>query len=715
VSTERGGEKLNANVADSEGASQRALASEERTERGGEKLNTDIDLVDLEIFTRALENIANEMGTVMIRASGSPVIAEAMDFSTYVLTGNGELLAFGGFIAFHAGPARQAIHHILSVVPEDEIRPGDVFICNDPHTTGNAHQPDVGVIKPVFHEGRRIAWVWAEAHTYDVGGMSPGGFAPAATETYAEGLRLPGLKLMSEGKPVRDVWRLIESNVRVPAMVLNDVRCMVAACHRGEQRVLESLDRWDIDTFLRYSSASMDIAEKAIRGRVATLPDGTWSADDYAEHNGHRNDLFRIRCVASVQGDQLTLDFTGSAPQTDGFINCALAASVGMAITPLLMTLGPDLPINEGTFRAVDVRTRQGTICHPQMPAPTSSGHMETGMRVMKVVHRILADLQLHSTDSYVREHVMAQWQDCWPGAVLYATVESGELVPFLDMHGGSAGGGAQPNHDGLDCSASLAQLQNSVPDIEVNEFQMPVLYLWRRLNQGSGGPGRSRGGQGVDLGWTPWHTPGGTGHFFVACWQVPGVGTDGGYPGSTSRFAIQKGAEADRLLSGGEVPVSVDGLSGELSELAAKHFGFPLVPGDVVTMRSGGGGGLGDPLDREPDMVARDVRDGAINGATAEAAYGVVLTDGGEADVEGTRRLRLTKRAKRREWPEDKLAVPGGGMISVRARVSNASERIAEMGGWCQPRDGVELVEYADPDTGRLLRVEPRVTEDGA
>ncbi|HEX4107555.1 MAG TPA: hydantoinase B/oxoprolinase family protein [Solirubrobacteraceae bacterium] len=661
-----------------------------------------IDLVDLEIFTRALENVANEMGTVMIRASGSPVIAEAVDFSTFILDGDGALLAFGGYIAFHAGPARQAVRHVLSVIDESEIRPGDVFICNDPHTTGNAHQPDVGVIKPTFHEGRRVAWAWAEAHTYDVGGMAPGGFAPMATETYGEGLRLPGVKIVSEGRPLEDVWRLIESNVRVPTMVLNDVRCMIAACNRGEQRVLELIERWGSYRFADYAAASMDIAERAVRDRVATLPDGSWTAEDYAEHNGHANELFRVRCAATVQGDQLTLDFSGSAAQTEGFINCSLATTVGMAITPLVMTLAPDLPINEGTFRAVEVIAQSGTICNPQMPAPTSSGHMETGLRVLKVVQRLLADLQLQSSEAYVRGHVMAPWHDCWPGAVMYAPLETGELVPFLDMHGGTAGGGAQPIADGMDCAASLCQLQNSVPDIEINEFQFPILYLWRRLSLGSGGAGRHRGGQGVDLGWTPWRTPGGVGHFFLSCWQVPSPGTDGGYPGSTSRFAVRQGGGADRLLQAGSVPDRAAALDGELVELQAKHFGFPLAPGDVVTMRSGGGGGLGDPLERDPDAVARDARDGAIDRDAARGAYGVVLDEGGEVDRGATDALRERVREERRAWP--------GG-----ARVSGAGERIASLGGWCQPREGVDLVEHADPETGRLLKVEPRVSDGGS
>jgi N-methylhydantoinase B len=672
-----------------------------------------VDLVDLEIFNRSLENIANEMGTVMVRASGSPVIAEAADFSTFVLDSEGELLAFGGYIAFHAGPARKAVRHVISAFPEDQIRPGDLFICNDPHTTGNAHQPDVGVVRPIFRDGKRIAWCWAEGHTYDVGGMGPGGFAPMATETYGEGLRLPGLKIVSEGEIVEDVWRLIESNVRVPTMVLNDVRCMMAACNRGDQRLQEVVDRWGLDVYDLYVEEMKSAAERALRGRIETLPDGEWTVEDFAEHNGHQNDLFRIRCTVRVEGGRMSFDFDGSAPQTEGFINCALATIEGMVICPIVLMLVPDLPINEGTFRAIDVTAPKGTVLNPEMPAPTSSGHMEVGTRVEHCVTRILAELQRRSTSEWVREHVMSAWHDCWPGAVFYAPLETGELVPFLDMHGGSAGGGAQPVGDGLDCAATLPQLQNGVPDIELNESQYPVLYLWRRLNRGSGGAGEFRGGHGVDLGWTPWRTPGGQGHFFLASWQVAATGTAGGYPGATSHFEIRKGAEADQRLAEGVIPLEFETLAGESLEVAAKQFGVDVVAGDVVTMGSGGGSGLGDPLDRDPAAVIADLRDDVIDRETALVAYGVVCSEYLELDAGATERQRAKVREERRAWPEGTLSlVAEEGERPARVRANQAGTRFAEMGSWCKPREGVDVVEYADPETGRLLHVDVAVKE---
>ena len=139
---------------------------------------TPLDLVELEIFSRAMDGIANEMGTVMMRTSGSPVVAEAVDFSTFIADADGEIIAFAGYITLHVGPARQAVRYVLENTPRDEIHPGDAFICNDTHTTGNAHQPDVGILRPIFRDDALVAWCWAEAHTYDVGGMSPDGFAP---------------------------------------------------------------------------------------------------------------------------------------------------------------------------------------------------------------------------------------------------------------------------------------------------------------------------------------------------------------------------------------------------------------------------------------------------------------------------------------------------------------------------------------------------------
>lgn len=663
----------------------------------------DYDPVTVDIFAKALDNVANEMGVVMMRASGSPAIAEAVDFSTFIADADGEIIAYAGFITMYLGPARQSVKHILNTVPRNQIRPGDLFICNDPFTTGGAHLVDVGVVRPIFSGDTLIAWCWAEAHVTDFGGVAPGGFSPLATESFAEGLRLPGIKIVDQGEVIQDIWRLIESNVRVPELVLSDIRCFIAACNRCDDRMQELLNTYGEPDFHRFVEISKDLAESAVRARIRSLPDGVYEADEYVEHNGHVNELFRLHCTLTIDGDVMTLDFSESATQTDGFVNCSAAMTEGFAMGPLLSTVLCDLPINQGTFRAIRVVTKAGTICDVRPPAPCSSGHMETGTRVGKLVTRLMSDIAPASTDAFVREHTTATWLDTFNGSVFYAPDEAGNLAPFLDMHGGAMGAGAQPHADGMDVSGAMAQPSNSIPDIEINEASYPVLYLWRRINPNSGGPGRFRGGDGIDYAWTPWHTVGGQQHVFLACWQLPPAGAMGGYPGSTSGFRLVSGAGADEILSGGRVPDSLDEFDAPAVDLQAKEFGLHVGPGDVVALRSGGGGGFGDPLQRNATDVAADISTGTVTAAAARLVYGVVVDDSGSIDAPGTDRARAAIRADRRTWPRE-----GDSLV----RRSGAGELLASFHQWCMPRDGVEIVECADPDTGELTGVRVEVTE---
>ncbi|GAA3792943.1 hydantoinase B/oxoprolinase family protein [Amycolatopsis tucumanensis] len=657
-----------------------------------------LDPVDVDILAKALDNVAAEMGTVMMRASGSPAIAEAVDFSTFIADAEGDIISYAGYITMYLGAARQAVRHILATYPRSEIRAGDMFLCNDPFTTGNAHAVDVGVVRPIFIGGELMAWCWAEAHVNDFGGFAPGGMNPIATEAYGEALRLPGVKIVDQGRPVEDVWRIIETNIRVPELVLNDIRCFIAACHRCDERLQALIGRYGTGAFRTYVEAAKDLAEQAVRRRIADLPDGTYTAEEFAEHNGHTDELYPVRCTLTVTGDALRFDLTDSAPQTDGFINVSAATTLGAVVSPLLITLLPDLPINQGTLRPIEVVTKPGTICDARMPAPMGAGHIETGFRIGKLVTRLLADLQAGSDNAFVREHVMAPWQDSWSASFFYAPDEDGRLVPFPDMNGGGSGAGAQAVADGMDVSGVLAQPQNSIPDIEINELVYPVLYLWRRLNPNSGGPGRTRGGAGIDLAFTPWYTPGGQEHVMAACWQVPPSGVFGGYPGSTSGSALVSGARADEALAQGRIPRAIGDLAAPATPLQGKQFGLTVGAGDVVVLRVGGGGGHGDPIERDPARVAADVRSGVVTVEAARVSYGVVLDDTGRPDPAATSAERERIRRERRSWArEDGLAV----------RRSAAHERLAERGQWCQARPGVQLVEYADPGTGALVRAD--------
>jgi N-methylhydantoinase B len=702
-----------------------------------------VDLIDAEIFQRRIFSIANEMGLIMIRTTGDPVIAESVDFSTFIADARGEVIGYASYSSWHLGPARQAVKHLLSVYSLDEIRPGDAFFCSDPHTTGALHPPDVGVVRPIFAAGELIAWCWAEAHIADVGGMAPGGFAPDATESYQEGLRFPGIRIAVDGELSDDFLRLLRTNLRVADRTINNIRCFLAACNVCDSRLQEVIEEYGPDRFETYNELNKTLSERAIRKRIESLPDGSYTATDYVEHDK----LYRVTCTATVAGDQMTIDYTGTAPQAERFINQSYSASVAVTVTPMLFCLAPDVPLNEGAVRAFDVRVPSGTILNPVEPAPTSSGHMETGMRTSKVVASVLAEMQAGSSLPEVRKRTLAPCQECFSGVLFYAPTADGELLPFLDMNGGGEGLGAEAGSDGLDVGGGLNQLEPALPDIEVNELFYPVLYLWRRLNQGSGGAGEHRGGQGVEFAYTPWGTPGGNLSVFVASSQLPPHGVFGGYPAGTCGVEVVTGADVRDLFAAATLPTSLAEVGGETIALDAKQ-SMPLGPGEVLMLREGGGGGYGDPLDRDPELVAADVRDGYIRGERAGAAYGVVVADG-KIDGPATEALRASMRGERTAWSReltfegaapDGPERPLGGTLRVRgegaeavvvcgcgtalapldgdlraylaSRTSPLSERLGELGTWVKPRPGIQLVEAACPSCGTLHLTDVAVDE---
>lgn len=608
----------------------------------------EVDLVTAEIIRQQLYNIAQEMGTVMIRTSGDPIVTEAVDFSTFIADHEGGIIAFSGYMTWHAGPARKSVRHILSSVPRDEIYPGDAFICNDPYTTGACHPPDVGIVRPIFFNGELAAWCWSEGHILDVGGMSPGGFAPLANDCYGESLRFPGIKFMEKGRVSADIRRLIDANFRLAHRNYNDLRCFLAATSVGERRVIDLIGRHGLAEFQRYVHVNNDLSEQTLRDRIAKLPNKTIVTKENVEHNGHVNDLFTVQCAMTINDDSIDLDFTGTDPQTDGFINTSEGCMHGVAVTPLMLMLAPDVAFNEGFFRCLRITLPEASLVNVRMPAPSSSGHMETGMQVMKQLTRMLSEAMAESEDAYIRAHAMAPFHDAWIGGVFAGADDDGNQFVMLDMNGGGAGGGAQTVVDGMDAAGTFTQVSNGLPDIEVNELSFPVRYLWRRLNVNSGGPGRFRGGQGIEFAWTPDKVAAGYETVFSACWQIPPAGVDGGYPGSTSGYQLITNTNLDQLTSGRK-PLNRDALQGETTDLDGKQVNIPVRKGDVFVQFEGGGGGIGDPLTRDPGLVAADVRDRYVDRIVAETVYGVMFQDGTlDVDAQATARRRDEIRSQR-------------------------------------------------------------------
>ena len=721
-------------------------------------LDEEYDPVMAEILRERLYSIADEMATVMIRTSGNPILVEAVDFSTIILGPEGGLDTYSAYVTFHHGPARQSVRHVTEVYDDDEIHEGDQFICNDPFTTGNQHPPDVGLIKPVFHNGELVAWSWAETNLPDVGGMGAGGIAPESREAYSDALRFPGVKVVKQGEVSDEIKRMFYSNVRVPSRVFNDVRALIAANNRSEERLHDTIDEFGLETFKKYRSVNNDLSEQALRNRIAGLPDGSYTTTEYVEHDGVENELYELPIEVRIDGSTLTMDFSGAAPQAPGYINITRGAAVGGAMTPIMFLLAPDIPANEGMFEPVDIVTPEGTIVNATLPAGLSTGHTETGARMSRGLMQVLNRAVQQSEDEFVREHAMAPFQDVWPVAAFYGYNQYGDPDIHIDMNGGSAGGGAMAVKDGLHCSGILAQLNNQLPDIERNEDDHPQLYLWRRLNSDSGGPGEYRGGLGQEYAWTLHKSPGGEQTVTSAATQVPTAGVSGGYPGGTNLFDIVQDSDVNTLLDNDQVPSSLDGISGARRQTDAKETGEPIVDGTVLRNETGGGSGLGDPLHRAPERVAADVDDGLVSPAVAEDVYGVVLAEDGTPDTDATAERRAEIRDHRTEWAVDEqfdpdsavdervrsfnrrvdvVAVDGGHALRcgdcktvfaplaspddqswtayAATNQSPVVERFADLGLSVQKREDTEtvhLVEHACPDCGLLCKTEVEVRE---
>jgi N-methylhydantoinase B len=721
-------------------------------------LEREYDPVMAEIIRERLSNIADEMATVMIRTSGNPILVEAVDFSTIILSPEGELDTYSAYVTFHHGPARAAVKHVLEVYDEDEINEGDQFICNDPFTTGNQHPPDVGLIKPIFYEDQPVAWSWAETNLPDVGGMGAGGIAPESREAYSDAIRFPGVKIVDEGEVLHDIRRMFYSNVRVPSMVFNDIRALIAANNRCEERLHETIDEFSLETFETYRSINKNLSEQALRNRIAELPDGTYTTTEYVEHDGEVNDLYELPIEVTINGSSLTMDFTGAAEQAPGFINITRGAAVGGAMTPIMFLLAPDIPANEGMFEPVEIVTPEGTIVNANLPAGLSTGHTETGLRMSRGLMKVLNRVIKQSESQFVREHAMAPFQDVWPVAAFYGYNQYGEPDIHIDMNGGGAGGGAMAVKDGLNCSGILAQLNNQLPDIERNEDDHPQLYLWRRLNDDSGGPGEYRGGLGHEYAWTLHESLGGEQTVTNAALEVPISGVEGGYSGGTNVFEIVQESDINELLENDQIPSNLKEVDGTHRQTEAKETGEPIGESTVFRNELGGGSGVGDPLKRSRQRVVDDVDDGLVSKTVAENVYGVVIRDG-ELDGEATAEQREAIRQRREEWSvSDRFNYDGDQVEQVRpfgrhvnvveidgnrralqcgdcgsvfaplegpddrswtkhaaTSKSPVFERFEELGLTVQEREGPETVylsEHACPDCGLLCETDIFVSE---
>ena len=611
---------------------------------------TEFDLIDVEVHQKSIRNIANEMAITLMRTSGSPVVTDAKDFSTCILDEKVEQIAFSGFVTFHISTAVLGVQAVLRNTPVEDIKPGDAFMCNDPHTSGAIHQGDVGIVMPFFFRDELVAWGYVNEHVLDIGGSAVSGFALGAMDSYSETLAFPGTRIVRGGR-IDPAWeQFLATNVRLAATVLNDIRSMIAANNAGQRRLEATLEEIGVERFRALNEEAKRLSEQAVRARISSLPDGTYESEDWVEFDARGvQELHEVHTRLIVSGDEMTIQFRGG-PQTDSFINGATPSMIGQAWTTLLAQLIYDIPVNAGIWRPIHFDLGPaGTIVNSVAPAPVSMSHIQTGMRVNKMLNDVLSQACSLSSDPNLASRVEGQpAQNQTYFTAFGVDRRSGQpIVAFPMSVGMAAGGPAQTTGDGLEVYGATCMNGCDMPDVETEETSQPGMILWRRVAQDTGGAGFNRGGLGVSTCLAILHSDRMAGGAYTNTTYVPPRGVAGGYGSGAGKAEILRETNILDLLERGEYPTE-EALQGRPEGGPAQTASLIFQRGDVYTVTHGGGGAVGDPLLRDPELVRRDVADGYVSDRAGREMYGVVLDGDGAVDTAATEAQRAAIREAR-------------------------------------------------------------------
>lgn len=562
-----------------------------------------LDPILLEVLWNRLVAVVEEQARALMRTSFTSVVREAGDLSAGLFDQRGRMVAQAVTgTPGHVNAMATSVHHFLREIPAGTLEPGDVMITNHPWQT-SGHLNDFTVITPIFHDGTLTAYFGNCCHALDVGGR---GLGADARQVYEEGLFVPVTRLFRRGEPNEELFRIIRANVRAPFEVIGDLYAQAASNDVGGARLVEMVEEFDLGDIEPLSDEVCSRSERAMREAIEALADGVYENEAYTDGF---DEPIRLAVSIRVDGDEMFIDFEGSSPQSERGINVVLNYTAAYTTFGVKCAISPEVPNNDGSFQPVHVTAPEESILNALHPAPVGARHI-VGHFLPGVIHGALAKA--------IPGKVLAQGADSLWNTQITGQREDGEPFTYVFFSGG--GMGARPDRDGLSATAFPSGIRG-VP-AEVIESISPVVMHRRELRPGSEGPGRHRGGFGQEM---EIGVRGGSGWTLSAMYdrtRFPAQGMRGGFPG---------GEGSARTASGEALhPKRQQRIPG----------------GGRVVLRLPGGGGHGDPFEREPAKVTRDVEDGLVSVERARDVYGVVLKEGERpgtytVDAEATARHR--------------------------------------------------------------------------
>ena len=577
-------------------------------------MQENIDPFQLEIIRSGFDSIAEDMALALMRTAHSGIVRDSLDFSTSLCDRRGQPLAQGLCTPVHLGSFYDAMVKLLQLY-ETKIFEGDIFIANDPYEAAGQHLPDIYITKPIFYDGQLVAWAVTLAHHSDVGGIVAGSNAVGAYEIYQEGLRLPVLKFVERGIRNEALWQVIAINVRTPDKVLGDLHAQISSCVSGERETIALIERYGLDTFLRYGDHLHDYTEALTRAELREIPQGCYRFTDHIDGLGERPQPIIFELAVTVAEGHVIVDWEGSSAQVKGGINPSFPFTKAAAYAAIRSVLKNDVPNSHGFTRAVDVKAPIGSIMNPTFPAPCGARGI-SGYRMIDCLFGALAQA--------VPERVTAD-SNGGPTLTTIAGYKDGKPFVFCEPFMGTWGGAA--GHDGQNGVPHMGANQCTVP-IEMIEREYPIRIERYGLVTDTGGPGKYRGGLSLIR------------EYRVLCDEAilnvrsdkrdfPPHGLFGGKPGTPSTNTINPGIHARQL------PV----LMTEVTNLKKD---------DLFQHIMSSGGGYGDPLERDPTLVLADIREEKVTVDHAQTEYGVIVQGQGaraEIDLQSTHALRESMR----------------------------------------------------------------------
>ena len=579
-----------------------------------------IDPITLEILTQGLISVVREMRATVMRTAKSVAIYEAKDFSCGLFAPDSQVVAQSEDIGSHVVPMPWTVQSAMAKLG-DGLKPGDVILVNDPYV-GGTHLNDVTIISPVFLDDRLIFFPAVREHWPDVGGMVPGSMSGNATEIYQEGIRIPPIKIMEQGRMNDAALEILMANMRVPEERIGDFEAGIAACHVAETRIRELCERYGVDQLLEAVRLDLDRAETRMRDCIRGLPDGVYRYEDYLETypQGEFEPLL-LPLALTIEGDRMKADFTGASRQVPVPVNSTLAVSAASVFIAVKSVFDPDAPLNQGSFRPIEVVAPEGTIVNVTRPAPAGS-HGEIRKRVIATMVGALSQV---APDKVAGDLCRSSFHNLLGG---FDTRSGREWVHY-EWSGGGNGGFAEADGPSAMAPFDWGDLVTVQPS-EVIESRFPLLVEYSELDTDSGGAGRSRGGlamrRRIRL-----TAPDARYSLLSDGAIVPAFGVLGGQSGKPLSSWIETTDEQTEEFS-----------------TPGKVGGHLVEEGERVVLRSAGGGGYGDPLDRPAEMVAEDYRLGYISDRSMHDVYGVVVDEHAGVDRHETLALRDRLRACR-------------------------------------------------------------------